>query len=87
MRPESQLVGLVWDALEFARNAQIAVGDAMLADFLESGVIAWATERQMELVGEVLGKLRQGAPAVAERVPNVHKVIGMRTSSSTATSS
>lgn len=63
MRPESQLAGFVWDALEFARNAQIAVGDATLEDFLEGGVVAWATERQMELVGEVLSKLRQAAPA------------------------
>ena len=78
MRPESQLAGLAWDALEFARNAQIAVGEATLEDFLEGGVVAWATERQIELVGEVLGKLRQAAPDVAERVPNVHKIIGMR---------
>ncbi|WP_368859973.1 DUF86 domain-containing protein [Microbacterium sp. C7(2022)] len=56
----------------------MAVGTATLADFLEGGVVAWATERQLELVGEALGKLRQAAPEIAERVPNVHKVIGMR---------
>lgn len=78
MRPESRLAGLVWDAREFSRNAQIAVGEATVAEFLEGGVVAWATERQIELVGEALSKLRQAAPEIAERVPNVHKIIGMR---------
>lgn len=78
MRPEAELAGLVWDALEFARNARIAVGDTSLEDYLKGGLVAWGTERQMELIGEVLGKLRQSAPELAERVPNAYKIIGMR---------
>lgn len=78
MRPEAELAGLVWDALEFARNARTAVGDTSLEDYLKGGLVAWGTERQMELIGEVLGKLRQSAPELAERVPNADKIIGMR---------
>lgn len=57
--------GLIWDALQFARNAQIAVGETSLDKFLEGGPDVWATERQMELIGEVLRKLRQVEPDVA----------------------
>jgi uncharacterized protein with HEPN domain len=78
MRPEIELAGLLWDALEFARNARIAVGGISLEKYLEGGLVAWGTERQMELIGEVLSKLRRAAPEVAERVPNVQKIIGMR---------
>lgn len=78
MRPESEIAGLIWDALQFAHNVQIAVGHTPLEEYLEGGPVAWATERQMELIGEALGKVRQAAPDVAERVPNVDKIIGMR---------
>jgi len=78
MRPEPEVAGLVWDALEFARNVRVAVGDTPLETYLEGGPVAWATERQLELIGEVLGKLRTAAPDLAERIPNVHRIIGMR---------
>lgn len=78
MRPESEIAGLLWDALEFARNAQIAVGDTPLETYLEGGTVAWATERQMALIGEALSKLRQAKPELAECIPNVHRIIGMR---------
>lgn len=78
MRPETETVGLIWDALQFARNAQVAVGDTPLETYLEGGPVTWATERQMELIGEALGKVRRTAPDLAERIPNVHKIIGMR---------
>lgn len=42
-----------------------------------------ATERQIELVGEALNNLRKASPV--ERVPDVHKIIGMRNVSCTAT--
>ena len=32
----------------------------------------------MELIGEPLSKVRQSAPDIAERIPNVDKIIGMR---------
>lgn len=78
MRPDNDLAGLVWDALEFARNSQVAIGDTSLDEYLKGGLVAWGTERQMELIGEALSKFRQVAPELAERVPNVRKIIGMR---------
>lgn len=78
MRPSGEIPGLLWDALDFARNVQVAVGDTSLEAYLAGGPVAWATERQMELIGEALGKLRAIDAALAERIPNVHRVIAMR---------
>lgn len=45
---------------------------------LEGGPVSWATERQIELVGEALNNLRKVAPGLAERIPDVHKIIATR---------
>jgi uncharacterized protein with HEPN domain len=78
MRPEAESAAFLWDALTFARNVGIAVGATSLETYLEGGPIAWATERQIELVGEALNNLRKAAPELAERVPDVHKIIATR---------
>ncbi|HSN44431.1 MAG TPA: HepT-like ribonuclease domain-containing protein [Propionibacteriaceae bacterium] len=43
--------------------------------YLQGAPVAWATERQVELVGEALNNLRKAAPEFAERIPDVHKII------------
>jgi len=78
MRPDAEIAGLLWDACEFARNVGVAIGDTSRETYLEGGPVTWATERQIELIGEVLNKLRQADPELAERIPNVHRIIGMR---------
>lgn len=78
MRPEPGIAAYLWDALDFAKNVQVAISDTTLETYLEGGPVAWATERQIELVGEALNNLRKADPEVAEGVPDVHKIIGMR---------
>lgn len=78
MPRDVKVAGYLWDALQFARNVKVAVGDTSLAAYLEGGPIAWATERQVELVGESLNNLRKAAPELAGRVPYIHTIIGMR---------
>ncbi len=78
MQPEPRSAAFLWDALHFARNVQVAVGDTSLQIYLEGGPVTWATERQIELVGEALNNLRKVDPESAFRVPDIHKIIGMR---------
>ena len=78
MRPEAHAAAFLWDAITFARNVGVAVGTTSLETYLEGGPIAWATERQIELVGEALNNLRRVAPEIAERIPDVHKIIATR---------
>ena len=78
MRPEAEAAAFLWDAVTFARNVGIAVGTTSLEAYLDGGPVAWATERQIELVGEALNNLRKAAPELAERIPDVHKIIATR---------
>lgn len=75
MRPEARAAAFLWDAVAFARNVGVAVGTTSLEAYVEGGPVAWATERQIELVGEALSNLRRAAPELAERIPDVHKII------------
>lgn len=78
MPPEPRAAAFLWDALTFARNVQVAVSGTSLETYLEGGPVTWATERQTELVGEALNNLRKADPETASRVPDIHKIIGMR---------
>ena len=78
MRPEAQAAAFLWDAVTFARNVGVAVGTTPLETYLGGGPVAWATERQIELLGEALNNLRKVAPELAERIPDVHKIIATR---------
>lgn len=78
MRPETEAAAFLWDAITFARNVSVAVGTTPLETYLEGGPVTWATERQIELVGEALNNLRKVAPELAERVPDLHKIIATR---------
>nr|NLI48816.1 DUF86 domain-containing protein [Propionibacterium sp.] len=78
MRPEPRAAAFLWDAVKFARNVGIAVGTTSLETYLEGGPVAWATERQVELVGEALNNLRKADPELAERIPDAHKIIATR---------
>lgn len=78
MPPEDEAAAFLWDALTFARNVSVAVGTTPLDSYLEGGPVAWATERQIELVGEALNSLRKVAPELAERIQDVHKIIATR---------
>ncbi len=78
MPHEPAAAAFLWDTLAFAKNVQVAVGDTSIDAYLLGGPVAWATERQIELVGEALNNLRKASPEIAERVPDVHKIIGMR---------
>ena len=78
MWPDARAAAFLWDAISFARNVGVAVGTTSLEAYLEGGPVAWATERQVELVGEALNNLREVAPELAERIPGAHKIIATR---------
>ncbi|MDJ1371434.1 HepT-like ribonuclease domain-containing protein [Gulosibacter molinativorax] len=78
MRPDNNVAALLWDALDFARNVETAIGDTSLETYLDGGPKAWATERQIELIGDALGRLRKADPEFAMRIPNMDRIIGMR---------
>lgn len=77
-RPDESQDAYIWDALTAARNVRWIVADVAVERYVGDLLLESATERQLEIVGEALRNLRRVDEALAERIPHVHKIIGMR---------
>lgn len=47
-------------------------------EFTDNLMVRSAVERQFEILGEALNRLRKDDPETADRVPDIDKVVGMR---------
>jgi uncharacterized protein with HEPN domain len=76
MRPESL------KRLEDARMACVRIADFVAgktkAEFVASVLLRSAVERQLEIIGESLGRAFTEDPEVAIRVPDLRKIVGLR---------
>jgi len=68
----------LWDAAEAARLVHEFTRGKAEADFNSDPMIRSAIERQLEILGEALNRLRRDDPDTSTRVPDLDKVIGMR---------
>ncbi len=68
----------LWDVQQAAGAiTQFTVGlDA--AGYRANPLIRSAVERQFEIIGEALNRLSKEAPDLADRVPNLRKMVGFR---------
>ncbi len=76
MRPESS--AHLWDACEAAKLVEEFARGADEATFRSDLRTRSAVERQLEVLGEALVRLRRDDPDTASRVPEVDRIIGMR---------
>lgn len=76
MRPESRK--LLRDALDACDAILRFVRGLTLDGYLENELVRSAVERQFEIVGEAMGQLRQTDEAVAQRIPDVARVVDFR---------
>lgn len=76
MRPES--AARIWDAREAATNIGDFVAGKTEADFLDDLLLRSAVERQLEILGEALNRLRKDDHQTAQRVPDLDRIVGMR---------
>lgn len=56
----------------------VAIEDRTLADYGQDRLLRSAVERNFEIIGEALNRIRQNDPALAERIPENRAVIGFR---------
>lgn len=77
-RPEEGAAAHLWDAQNAARNVQTILTGVSRDHYLGNLLFESATERQLEVLGEALSNLRRLDPVIAERVPDIHRIIGMR---------
>lgn len=76
MRPEAGAP--LWDATEAAKLVHDFVGSRTEADFTSDLIIRSAIERQLEILGEALNRLRRVDANTAARIPELDKIVGMR---------
>jgi uncharacterized protein with HEPN domain len=69
---------LLWDVLTAAQLIQEFVAAKTWDEYASDVLLRSAVERQFEVAGEAMGVLRRHDPALAARVPNAHKMVGMR---------
>lgn len=47
-------------------------------DFRKDRALQLIVERELEIIGEALGRLRREHPKTASRIRDIHKIIGLR---------
>lgn len=70
--------GLIWDAKRAAERIIAFTAGRSSADYGVDLMLRSAVERQFEIVGEALARLRRHAPDVAARIPDVNRIVGFR---------
>jgi uncharacterized protein with HEPN domain len=76
MRPESQKQ--LRDALDAGDAIARFVRGLAFETYRANELVRSAVERQFEIIGEALGKLRQTDAAVARRIPELDRVVAFR---------
>lgn len=76
MQPDA--AALLWDALEAARSIVSFLDGVSVDDYADDLLRRRAVEREFEIVGEALGRLRRADSARAARVPGLKDAVGLR---------
>lgn len=76
MQPEAP--ALLWDARRAAGLTRDFVVGRDFADYERDPMVRSAVERQFQIIGEALNRLRRIDPATAEGVPDLSRVVAFR---------
>lgn len=68
----------LWDVLDAASNIERFVGHSSEDAYVVDVLLRSAVERQFEIIGEALNQLGRVAPDVAERIPEIRRIIAFR---------
>lgn len=69
---------LLWDARNAAQLAREFVQEQSFEEYRVDALRRAAVERQLEIVGEALGRLAKLDPALAASVPELSRIVGLR---------
>ena len=76
MRPESY--AHIWDALQAVRALRRFTQGVSEEKYLSDLMLSSAVERQIEIIGEALNRVRKSDQQAADQIPDIHRIIGMR---------
>jgi uncharacterized protein with HEPN domain len=66
------------DILQAISELEVFCKDKDIDHFLEDRQLQLTVERELEIIGEALSRLRREFPDHADLIPDVHKIIGLR---------
>ncbi len=66
------------DLLKAISETQAFCRDKLFSDFQNDRGLQLIVERELEIMGEALARLRRDHPELAERVNDIHKIIALR---------
>lgn len=69
---------LLWDAQRAIAKAQRFVRGKQYDDYAVDDLLRSAVERQLEVAGEALSKLRKVDPETATQIPDLSRLVGLR---------
>jgi len=76
MQPDSQK--LLWDALQAADRVARFLEGRNFENYCLDEQLRSAVERQLEIVGEALARLRKGDPETAATLPELPRIVAFR---------
>ena len=68
----------LWDVLDAVANVEAFVRHATAEDYARDVLLRSAVERQFEIIGEALNQLSRTAPDIADRVPELRRIVAFR---------
>ena len=66
------------DVLRCIEEIETFCHDKTLHDFREDRGLQLIVERELEIIGEALARLRRDHPPLADRIPDIRKIVGLR---------
>jgi uncharacterized protein with HEPN domain len=69
---------LLFDVREAGRLITLFIEERSFDDYLEDPMLRSAVERQLEIIGEAIGKLGKIAPEIADAIPESRKIVAFR---------
>ncbi len=69
---------LLWDAVQAAERVRRFVHEKSFDDYAADELLRSAVERQFEILGEALARLRQNDPQTALGIAELPRVVGFR---------
>lgn len=66
------------DILRSVDEVEVFCKDKTFADFCGDRGLQLIIERELEIIGEALARLRRDYPSLADRIPDIHKIVGLR---------
>jgi uncharacterized protein with HEPN domain len=66
------------DILQAISELELFCKDKDIDDFLEDRQLQLTAERELEIIGEALSRLRREFPDQADTIPDIHKIVGLR---------